>query len=164
MGEQRLHHALAPIDLLTRLELEQTLDTRFDAFTRDFYRGKSFIEINGNGNGVLTQITIPGPDSGYSWSLRMLSVNIAGTAQAFVVACAGDTITTSAAFASGLTGGFAFPSLNYNGVIFPFSSNQVIIKDQRSVTIAAALAGSGAIITNYKLIAQQVPTEMEGKL
>src|SRR5260370_34231387 len=79
MGEQRLHHALAPIDILTRLELESTLNTRFDSFIRDWYRGEQYIEQNGSCNGV-TQFTIPGPDSGYAWSVKLVSVVVSAAA------------------------------------------------------------------------------------
>lgn len=82
MGEQRLHHALAPIDLLTRLELEQVLSAKLDAFTRDFYRGKSFNEENGNclsnTGAAVASFTIPGPDSGYLWAPKMFAVTVNG--------------------------------------------------------------------------------------
>lgn len=162
MGEQRLHHALAPIDLLTRLELEQTLDSRFDAFTRDFYRGKFFTEENGNAQGTAT-VTIPGPDSGYAWSIKTISINVLGTAQALVVVWLGDN-TLTAPIGVQTTAGFAFSTANTNNAIFTFTSNVIIVKDQRPITVAAFLAGSAAQIGQWKVIAQQVPTEMEGKL
>lgn len=80
MGQQRLHQALAPIDVLTRLDVEEMLNTRMDSFIRDWYRGEIFMEVNGNVLAGQTQFTINGPVSGCSWSLKTLSVVVNGLA------------------------------------------------------------------------------------
>ena len=149
LGEQRLHSALAPIDILTRLDLEQTLNTKFDAFIRDWYRGESYIEQNLNGQG-LASITIPGPDSGYMWSVKLVSAVC--TAAATVNFYNSDNINTAPVATVVLTA--AGPA------IAQFSTNCVTIKDQRPFLVTVSAGAIGAV----KLTAKQVPTEMEGKL
>jgi hypothetical protein len=84
MAEQRLHSALAPIDLLTRLELEDSLHKNMDWFIRDQYRGLDLsripnITVQGNGGTVnLGAIGasdgIAGPEQGDIWLLRHVNV------------------------------------------------------------------------------------------
>src|SRR3984957_7924549 len=79
--KQHLHSHLAPIDVLTRVELEETMTSKMDTYIRDLYRGVSYHEENGNGDGAL-KIAIQGPESGYAWSVKIVSAQmtaIAGT-------------------------------------------------------------------------------------
>jgi len=79
--KQRLHTNLAPIDLLTRIELEETLSTKMDSYIRDLYRGVSYHEENGNGDGAKT-IAVQGPESGYAWSVKIVAAQLTSFAGA----------------------------------------------------------------------------------
>jgi hypothetical protein len=84
MAEQRLHSQLAPIDLLTRLELEQTLHQGLDAQIREWVRGLDIARIPavfapGNG-GTVNLVSsgsddpLIGPQEGDIWMLRRVVV------------------------------------------------------------------------------------------
>lgn len=85
MAEQRLHSQLAPIDLLTRLELEQELHRGLDAQVREWVRGIDIARIPANfaqGNGGTINLVssgaddpIMGPGEGDIWMLRRVVVN-----------------------------------------------------------------------------------------
>lgn len=152
MTQQRLHSSMAPIDVLTREELEATLDKTYDGFVRDLYRGVGYRELNGDGDGAPIVI-IPGPESGYAWSLKIASVTTIA-ADVFSVFL-GENITVSAPVGNTPTvacvGGFA-------GII-TYTSNIVVVKDGRSITLATVNG-----IQEYKILAKQVPAEMVAKL
>jgi hypothetical protein len=76
-----MHSALAPIDVLTRAELDSTLTHRFDAFIRDWYRGEDYIEINGTQPAGSGDALLPGPESGFAWSLKLASAIADGSSQ-----------------------------------------------------------------------------------
>jgi hypothetical protein len=149
MPEQRMHSALAPIDVLTRAELDATLTHRFDSFIRDWYRGEDYVEYNGNGNGA-TILSLPGPDSGYAWALKTVAlvVNSGCTVDVYL----GDNTATAPIGEQITTGPMA--------AIFTWSSNQVVFKDQRNLTVVVSTGGINA----WKIVAKQVPGEMIGKL
>jgi hypothetical protein len=79
VAKQQLHSGLAPIDVLTRTELEETLHKGMDGMLRDRYRGMDFIKIPrqyGQGNGGTITLnsggtTDPycGPEQGDFWML-----------------------------------------------------------------------------------------------
>ena len=81
MSKQRLHSNLAPIDILTRVELEETMTTKMDTYIRDLYRGVSYHEENGNGDGAHT-LAIQGPESGYAWSVKIVAAQLTSFAGA----------------------------------------------------------------------------------
>jgi hypothetical protein len=82
--EQRLHSALAPIDLLTRLEMEETLHKGLNEAIREKVRGLDIARLPatfGAGNaGTLNLISsgdsdpYMGPESGDIWMLRRVCV------------------------------------------------------------------------------------------
>jgi hypothetical protein len=84
MAEQRLHSALAPIDLLTREEMDATLHQGMDAMLRDRFRGLDLVEIVpvfalGNGgtlNLASNSLTDAycGPEQGDIWMLVRANV------------------------------------------------------------------------------------------
>src|ERR1700739_4140042 len=84
MGEQRLHSALAPIDLLTREELSQELHQGFDAQVREFYRGldilrfpRILIQASGatvNVGSIGNNEAPCGPEQGDIWALSRVIV------------------------------------------------------------------------------------------
>jgi hypothetical protein len=84
MAEQRLHSQLAPIDLLTRLELEQSLHSELGNQVRDWVRGLDIARIPavfaaGNG-GTINLVSAGsddpniGPGEGDIWMLRRVNV------------------------------------------------------------------------------------------
>lgn len=156
MATQRLHAAMAPIDVLTRSELSEELHKAEEGRIREFYRGVDYHEINGNGDGAAF-VVVPGPESGYAWSVKIVSFTV-GTASQQVYLYLGESnasspigTTTASATANGNS---------YYAAVFVYTSNVVVLKDGRSLYIEAP---SGAIY-NWKVIAKQVPSEMIGKL
>jgi hypothetical protein len=47
-----------------------------------------------------------------------------------------------------------------NEAVYRWGSNQAVIKDQRNITFFA----SGSVILAWRLLVEQAPTEMQGKL
>lgn len=84
MGQQRLHSALAPIDVLTRIEMEEVLHKGLDAAIRQRYVGIDSarlppITVQGNGGtinlgAISTQDPFCGPEQGDVWLLRRVNV------------------------------------------------------------------------------------------
>jgi hypothetical protein len=98
VAKQQLHSGLAPIDVLTRTELEETLHKGMDGMLRDRYRGMDFIKIPaqfGQGNGGTITLnsggqTDPycGPEQGDFWMLcraNVVSSNYATDAAKYVL-------------------------------------------------------------------------------
>jgi hypothetical protein len=91
MGQQRLHSALAPIDILTRLELEEALTTQVDLAERATLRGLTLVRfplVSANGNGGTLNLgatsesndmTPVGPEQGDVWLLRRVIVASSST-------------------------------------------------------------------------------------
>lgn len=152
MAEQRLHSALAPVDILTRLEMEQIQRKSMDDFFHQQALGVSYKEYNDNADGV-AQYSVNGPDSGYAWSLKIVSavLSAAGDLAIFL----GDNTLTAP-----VGGGSSVLMGNLNVVTVTFTSNVVIVQDQRPITLLAHTGTIGAV----KIIAKQVPAEMVAKL
>jgi hypothetical protein len=85
MAVQRLHSNLAPIDILTRAELEAGLTKQFDLALRSRFRGidsARFPAVMGQGNGATinlggntgTSDGYAGPEQGDVWMLRRANV------------------------------------------------------------------------------------------
>lgn len=252
---------LGEINMLTDDELKETLGHNFNRMVREWYRGIDYLSFAGAGNGT-SLITLPGPDQGYTWNLKLASAQLAAAGELSVypgdnanVAPIGVTGTSSFAgtpttgngtFVAGGNGSASLPvnsaitgftvswgtvstgntvtitvtntvtgqTLTYAAVLavgqnnafsvsYPrdgipaaagqaitvtvtgninspagtivvtgspvsasdfdvvttWSSNQVVIKDGRSITLS-----SSQVINNWRLMVQQVPTEMQGKL
>lgn len=79
MAEQRLHSALAPVDILTRLELEEVMHKGMQTFFQQEQIGVSYKEYNGSADGA-NSVQIPGPDSGYAWALKLVAAILTGGA------------------------------------------------------------------------------------
>lgn len=142
---------LGTVDLLTNKELSETMGHHFDHAIRDWYRGLDYLQFAGNGNGTNT-ITLPGSDSGYTWSYKLISAQLAAAGVLSIypsdnvnVACVGTT--------TALTNGTNFDAVQ------TWSGNQVVLKDSRNLTLFAS-----QIILNWRILVLQVPTEMQGKL
>jgi hypothetical protein len=85
MAEQRLHSGLAPIDVLTCVELEQSLNKEFDTAVRQRFLGmelqrfpRTITEAASSGNlniGAIGNNMAPiGPEQGDIWSVRRVIV------------------------------------------------------------------------------------------
>lgn len=149
MTVQRLHSAFAPIDVLTRLDLEAMQHQWLEETMRVKLRGIDYIEQNGNGLGI-AQVAVPGPDQGYAWSVKIVSVTV--TAAATVSVFLGDNTNSAPVAQTILTAA--------GSAISTFTSNIVVIRDSRVITLLTSAGG----ITTYKVLAKQVPNEMVGKL
>lgn len=149
MTVQRLHSAFAPIDVLTRVDLESMRYQWLEEATRTRLRGIDYIEQNGNGQAAAL-VTIPGPDMGYAWSVKIVSAVL--TAAATLSVYLGDNINVAPIAQQTLTGAGA--------VITTYTSNIVVIRDARVITLSASAGGINA----WKVMAKQVPNEMVGKL
>jgi hypothetical protein len=153
MTQQRLHAAMAPIDVLTRMELEETLTKHNDMLVRDIFRGVGYHETNGNGDSAAI-VTVQGPESGYAWSIKIVSAQLTLTSDVLTVFLGDNTNSAPIATITPVTGlGGLFFSIG------TFTSNTVVLKDARSITLA-----SNSGILAYKIIAKQVPAEMVAKL
>jgi hypothetical protein len=85
MTVQRLHAAMAPVDILTRVELEETLTSKMDVMLRDRYRGLDsarFPAISGTSPGGTFNLSgggasdgFIGPEQGDVWMLRRALVS-----------------------------------------------------------------------------------------
>lgn len=84
MAEQRLHSAMAPIDVLTRLELDETLHNRLSAAVRERFLGVDsvrFPRIVAQATGTTTNVFANpneapcGPGAGDVWMLRHMLVS-----------------------------------------------------------------------------------------
>lgn len=84
MAEQRLHSAMAPLDVLTRVELEAELNKQTNDFVRQRYlgvEGQRFPTLTAAGNGatvnlgaINTSDGFNGPEQGDVWMLRRVIV------------------------------------------------------------------------------------------
>lgn len=131
MAVQRLHSAMAPIDILTREELEQSQRKQLDAFWYEKYRGESFQEYNTTVSPAAATATIPGPDSGYSWSVKLVAA-VLSTAGSLAVLL-GDNVNTAP-----VGGGSSIVAASLNLVAVQFGSNAVVVQDQRVLTLQSA--------------------------
>ena len=161
MPEQRMHSALAPIDVLTRAELDATLTNRFSSFIRDWYRGEDYLSFVGNGSGINPFVIPYTADSGYAWSIKMVSGVLTGqTGSVTVIVSVGDINGTGIPIARVAAGG---GGTGDSAFVAPFSSNQVVLKSQESININLFGTTPGTVAL-YRLQVKQVPAEMIGKL
>lgn len=167
MGEQRLHSALAPIDLLTRLELEQVLSQKFDNFTRDFYRGLDSARLptvtstpgaSGTINlgNINTSDGYLGPEQGDLWLLRRLVVRSSSfTDTAKYILFRGSTPSDSSSYSSQfLLEGFTAPVA---AIAAPVPSQPAVPATgvaQQNVNqfpVQVVISANGATITNVSV-------------
>jgi hypothetical protein len=147
---------LGEIDVLTDKELRESLGHHFSAEIKEWYRGVDFLSFAGPANGA-SSVQIPGPDQGYTWSVKLLSV-IGNSSSADTVAVAlKDTGTSSIV-------GVSVPTITAQNFpsVFMWSSNQLVIKDGRAITVTGLFGHT--TFDSYLLMVEQVPTVMQGKL
>jgi hypothetical protein len=81
MGEQRLHNALAPVDILTRLEHEAVMHHALNAALKEKYRGveaqrfpRCMVEATGASVNLFSTEAPTGPEQGDFWEVRRVVV------------------------------------------------------------------------------------------
>ena len=142
---------LGNVDMLTASELREELGHRFSTFIREWYRGEDYLSFFGTPN--TTTVTIPGPDSGYVWSLKLAAAQLSAAGALSVYPGEVTTVAPLGIASSVVNGG-------NNEAFITWTSNVVVLKDQRSLTL---FAGSQTILS-YRVNVKQVPAEMQGKL
>lgn len=178
MAEQRLHSALAPIDVLTRLEMEEILHKGLGNYTRELYRGVGemrFPRIVQTAATTTIQLgaieanEAPiGPEQGDFWSVRRIIVKssvLADTAKYVLyrgstpsdVANAYGVFNLLDAFAGGAT-----PGLNVNVGFYP-SSKSITLEpgEQIYAQVFSATVGNQYMLDGEAI---RVPAEMKGKV
>lgn len=160
MPEQRLHSALAPIDVLTRIELQAELDKHADDLTRTFYRGIDYYRHIDTPNAPF--YTSPPVPNGYAWSMRHIGVVLSSADQIIMVL--GDTPQVTSA-PTPLPGILSIFPQGTNAIPYAengFSTDEVILNPGEQFTIQP-FTGSHNIL-GVLFIAKQAPAEMKGKL
>jgi hypothetical protein len=177
MPEQRLHSALAPIDVLTRIELEEVLHNQLDASVRDIYRGLDIVRFpriliqatGANVNlGALSNDEVPcGPSQGDVWAVRRVIVksNVFTDAAKYLI-FRGSTPSDIANGYGVLNLLDAFTAAGAGlpvGVGFYPSSRAILLQPGEQIYALVTGATSGNI---YMLDGEgiRVPAEMKGKL
>jgi len=69
---------LGDLDILTQRELKEALGHQFDSLIREWYRGTKYVGYRGSLQTPSGTVQIPGPESGYFWSLKLIAVQFAG--------------------------------------------------------------------------------------
>lgn len=155
MTLQRLHSNLAPIDILTREELEQSLHQEFDYAQRERVRGVSYIRIIGNGTNIgVGTFTIPGPDMGYVWALKIVSFTL-GAAGGFGI-YVGDLVAPGHCIFAGASVGIG----TTNEAVATWTSNIALLNPGENLIVNS----NQLLFNTYLLTAAEVPAEMKGKL
>jgi hypothetical protein len=146
------------LDLLTSDEVRGHLDNLHNLYMRDAYRGISYLSFTEITNALEPgQIVFPGPESGYAWSIKQVSVQIDDTAPPPVSVYLGENLKTPP-----IATGTAMPGV---GAPFEFTyhwtSNIVVLLDNRVIMIATP---AGSVITSARLYVKQCVAEMVAKL
>lgn len=177
MGEQRLHSALAPVDILTRLEHEQVMHKAFDDALRARYRGidaQRFPRVLATASGTTLNLfaspnEMPcGPGQGDFWVVRRIIVKssvLADTAKYQLYRGSSPSDVTSAYGMTNLLDvgvGGATPGINVN-VAYYIATNALFLEPGEQIYAALTSTTSG---NQYQLDGEaiRVPAEMKGKL
>lgn len=143
---------IGTVDILNHSELKDALGHNISHQIREWYRGVDYTGAAGPGNGTGT-IQVPCAEQGYTWDIKLVSAQLQAAG--------------SLSIYPGESGGFVAPvgvvasiaNGTLNECVMRWSSNQLVIKDGRTITLL-----SSTIILNWRVLAKQVPTEMQGKL
>jgi hypothetical protein len=143
------------LDIPSQKEMSDAVGHNFDNFIRDLYRGVDYVQFwEYAPAGTTTSLTLPDiMPQGYAWSFKLISVQLSA---------AGTFAVYPAENANVPSMGVSNPSVSVGGnneAIIYWSSNQAVLKDQRRITIVST-AGN---ILAWRVLALQVPTEMQGK-
>jgi hypothetical protein len=174
---QRLHSALAPIDVLTREELEQSLDRQMDAWQREKVRGLDimripFVPITATAATIqlfTTNDSTPwGPEQGDIWHLRRVIVksNVLTDIAKYVLFRGSTPSDVANAYSTrflldAIIGG-ATPGQNVNvGYFLSTKSVFLLSGEQVYSEIFGATVGNQYYLEGE---AVRVPAEMKGKI
>lgn len=181
MAEQRLHSQLGPIDVLTRVELEETLSHQFEQAERTRLRGLElqrfpFLSVPCTISGTLnlsgtqggTSDVVLGPEQGDVWMVRRIIVKssvFADTAK-YLLFRGSTPSDISGAYSfryllDGMIGG-ATPGLNVNVGFYP-GTKAIYLQpgEQIYAQVLTATAGNQYAIDGEAI---RVPAEMKGKV
>jgi len=182
MTTQRLHSALAPIDVLTREELEEALHKNFEAAMRSRVRGLDVARLpiqpitatgatvflsGGNPSGGGSDLVF-GPNEGDVWMLRRAIVKSSSFVDTAKYLLFRGSTPSDVQFAytfrfllDGMTGG-ATPGQNVNVGFYPANKSTFIQSGEQ--LYAQVLGGTAG--NQYLLEAEAIrcPAEMKGKL
>lgn len=143
---------LGTVDILTSGELRETLGHQMSHTIREWFRGVDYTGATGPGNGT-GLIQVPCAEQGYTWDIKLVSAQLAAAGALSIYP--GDTtgFTAPVGVVQSITNG------SLNECVYRWSSNQFVIKDGRVITLLSSVN-----ILNWRVLAKQVPTEMQGKL
>ena len=176
MAQQRLHSNLAPIDVLTREEMEQTLHHELDAALREKVRG---LEIQSFPNIIVTataatqpmfttnDMTPCGPEQGDIWMIRRVNVKgflLTDAAKYILFRGSSPSDVGSAYSGRNLLEGFASAAEGQSVGIGYYPGTKSIFLQPGQQIYAQLL---GATIGNQYILdgeAIRVPAEMKGKI
>lgn len=178
MAEQRLHSAMAPIDVLTRLEMEEVMHKHLNAQVKEFYRGVGemrFPRVIQTAAAATIQLGAVeaneapiGPEQGDFWSVRRIIVKssvLADTAKYVIyrgstpsdIANAYGVFNLLDAFVGGAT-----PGLNVNVGFYPSSKSLTLEPgEQLYAQVFSATVGNQYMLDGEAI---RVPAEMKGKV
>lgn len=142
---------LGTVDILTSSELKDTLGHQMSHTIREWFRGIDYTGAAGPGNGTGT-VQVPCAEQGYTWDIKLVAAQLSAAGSLSIYP--GDSLSVAPV---GVVASVANGTLNE--CVFRWSSEQLVIKDGRTLTLFSAVT-----ILNWRVLAKQVPTEMQGKL
>jgi hypothetical protein len=156
---------LGMIDLLTDKELRESLGHHFDSIQRDWVRGIKLIRLpigvgqsDGDGNQI-APVIIPGPQSGYVWDLKRITVSgpaiYTSTSSAFLNLYRGATQEDilDATFMAGLT---VSNATTWPKLALTFFGGESLAFTGGNFGVSSEFYVNGQVL--------EVPAEMVGKL
>jgi hypothetical protein len=180
MAKQQLHSALAPIDLITREEMDESMHKGMDGMLRDRFRGMDFIKIPtqyGAGTGGTIQLNIGGgmdpycgPEQGDFWMLirAMVVSSVYASDAAKYVLFRGPTPSDAT---NALSGRYLLDGQVYGGGALGQNQGIAYAPGQKKVYFEPgdqlyAQVFSTTVGNTYFLIGEaiRVPAEMKGKI
>lgn len=145
------------VEIPDRHEIGAQFREELDARQLSRARGFKPIRMAVPGNGTLTQFVPNGPEQGYVWNLKLLTVQLAatGTVQAFLASSAPATGSLPARLITdfGVTG---------TSQVEKWSSSQVLLMPGEGLYLS--VTGSGANLNEIFYTAVEAPAEMVYKL
>ena len=147
----------AKIDLLSQKELDHSLGRAHEAEVRELARGVKFVRQTATPK--INQPVVLGPDLGYAWSLKMVSVVLSSSSVFNVYFGDQANIGTAGNIMQNLIGRSSVAGTLH--AIF-WSSSQMVLFGGENLTLDAETSSS--LINSYLITAHQVPAEMIWKI